>query len=490
MDRRNFIFSGITSLTTAEALGGFSGAQATGNRGVDADRPRNAAVGVSQFGATADGLQKAIDSGAYEVVIDVDTVVSTDVTLRSGQTLRCAGGKIIVPRGASFRNAVLYSNGGAEITIVGLKLDATAHAKGVPGVKLVNVNDTGILGGILRRANILIESFDPQAFRSIALADLKIDMGGYASTALYLSGVRGVTARRLECLGGREGVGVYNGARGISLSEITSHDHIQDGFLINSGQEISHDRCTSYDNGQSGFATQRQVSGDDSRIAVWLNCIARSNKFDGFDIRGANKAPWGTDTVFMLIGCFAQDNVRCGFYVVNAEGTTLDSCIGMLNRQNNFFIDHSDRVTASSLRSISGASEVDFGPNKAGILVYNSNSVHLSLPVSGNQQEINQDFGISFTGSSEGGRVFGGDLRNNRSGAFVLGRNAIIGCIINDNKEVSFREVSEFGIYQEEGIRPPRHDRRAGSRFLHLDEIKPQLYISKGQGKWQNIEQI
>lgn len=372
------------------------------------------AVTLSSFGKFATDLQRAIDTAAPCVIIDIDISISTDVILRSNQTLRFDGGKLVVAANAHIQNAVLYNNGGQSITLIDPVIDARLLTSGTSGIRLVDVVGARIAGGHFTHANLKLESYSNAVSCTTNVVGLTIDMNGYASTALYLSGIRGVEVQGVKCFGGLEGVGVYNHARAIQLSGVLSYNHRQDGFVVIAGQEISFADCRAFANGQSGFATHRATAATDTRAVSWSKCHASANSYDGFDLRGANEKPWNVDTGFELSECKARGNAACGFYVVNAEGTTLDACSGHTNRKQNLFVDNSDGIVVARFRSVSGACDLGTGPNKAGMLIYNSNRVHMTAPVSGNYDGVTQDFGIAFTGTSKDWRIVGGDLSNNK----------------------------------------------------------------------------
>ncbi|TXC72010.1 right-handed parallel beta-helix repeat-containing protein [Sphingomonas ginsenosidivorax] len=385
---------------------------------------RAASKKVSEFGIDGAAMQRAIDSDAREIVIDVLVTILSDVRLRANQTLRFAGGRLRVPANARIKRAVLYGEGITGVAIIDAAIERNG-SQGVTGIRLLNVGDTRIKGGRLTRANLALESYDGAVARAITVSGLTVDLSGWRDTAIWISGINGVALRDVECLGGIEGVGIYNGAHAIQLTSVSSHDHVRDGFVIIAGYDVSHNDCRAYDNGQSGFTTQRQTSARDSRDSRWTGCKASSNGFDGFDIRGATSKSWGVDTGFTLADCQAQDNRRCGFYIVMAEGTVLTDCSATGNDAQNLFIDDSDGVVARRFRSVSGAKTVEPGPNKAGILVYNSQSVQLEQPVSRNDQAATQDFGVSLTGRSARGRLTGGSLMGNTVGTVHAAVNTL-----------------------------------------------------------------
>lgn len=432
MQRRNFLKSSfaVGALSTRVGIAAVAAHSHVGlaaivnaSNGVTRSRRR---VAVSMFGSDDRALQRAIDTSAAEVLVDIDVTVAADVRLRANQTLRFRGGKLIVAARASIKEAVLVANRSDKVVLVNPLIDAGARNDGVAAIRLVDCTGARISGGRLIRANLRIESYDNTIDRSTDVTGLTIDMRGFSSTAVYLNGVRGVTVRNVECFGGHEGIGIYNNARAILHSGVASHHHRQDGFLVNAGQDIRYENCRAHDNGQSGFTTQRQTGGEDSRNAVWDSCQAWGNAYDGFDIRGANNVPWGIDTGFVLRGCTARSNRESGFYIVFAEGTTLISCVAALNRKQNLFVDGSDRVVVDRFRSSSGAGDVPVGPNKAGILIYNSNFVQVLSATSENSLGSTQYFGLSFTGASRGARVVGGNLSGNRESFFAGGNNVSV----------------------------------------------------------------
>ena len=362
-------------------------------------------VRVSAFGTDGLALQRAIDSGAGEVIVDVVVTVAADITLRSGQLLRFAGGAIRVPPTARITRAVLVGTGATGTTVIEPAIDGVAL---VAALRFVDSTDITIKGGKLTGGGLMVESHDNSVDRRTRIAGTHIDLRGHRATALYLSCVRGVVATDVTCRGGLEGVGIYNGARQITVADTVSDHHVQDGFLAYAGQEIVFDRCRAHGNGQSGFATQREHAGAEVSAVRWIDCEAQGNVADGFDMRGASKRPWGVPTEFRLLRCSATANTRCGFYLVMAEGTRLDRCTGTRNRAQNLFVDQSDEVIVSGFRSRAGASSVSQGPNRTGILVYNSRAVTIDDAESTGQTPASQDFAIAFTGATPGGQIRGG----------------------------------------------------------------------------------
>lgn len=417
--RRIFLSDGLLAL----------GAGIAGSRAKSAVASASAVkrrVLLSAFGSDGVALQRAIDTEADEVVVDRVAIVAKDVRLRSGRTLKFDGGRILVAPDAQIDQAVLDGRGTSQVRLVNPLIDATSLPNGVTAIKFFDSQSIRVFGGKLIRSNLVIDGYDSSVAREIEVTGLTLEMQGYHSTAIYISGVRGVTLRDIYCAGGNEGVGIYNNARSIQLANVTSCSHRRDGFVVIAGQVIGHQGCKAYGNGQSGFTTQRIKSGEDTRFVTWTDCLAWDNGFDGFDIRGGTERSWGIDTGFVLRGCWARANKATGFYIVRSEGTVLQSCVALRNRQQNLFINRSDSVTVDGFYAASGAADVSSGPNKAGILIYDSANVWVRGATSSNAEGRTQDFGLSFTGSSQGGRVVGGDFSDNAKPPFLVGDNALV----------------------------------------------------------------
>jgi hypothetical protein len=443
---------------------------------------------VSKFGNDEAALQAAINTGAREVIINIDVTVRNTVTLRTAQKLRGEGGKIIVPADHSIGigSSVLYKLNGANIDLVNIEIDASATS-GVRGIQCPNATGLHIWKPKLKKCNILLESSDNTVPRTISVVDHDIDMAGYLATAVYVSGVLGWVVTGGGNRNGLEGVATYNATRSGVVEAVKSQDHTQDGFLLNSGQDISFVSCTAVRCGQSGFTTQRQVAGTDTRSGSWTACVAIDCEFDAFDIRGRNSgSPYGIDTMFTLTGCIAKTARFCGFYIVLAEGTTVTGCIAYQCKVQGLLVDNSDRVIVDGFRAISCANDVGSGANKAGMLVFNSNGVQINGAVSGNWEGTTQQYGVSFTGTSARCRVNGGDFSNNSTGPFFQGTAAIQGAFADTLAGVGvfFLAVTERGRYLEEGYGPPTHTRPLGSTYHRLDG-GGEVYQSNGGGVWR-----
>jgi hypothetical protein len=431
-------------------------------------------------------MTKAINYGSKRLTIGVKLYASAAMTLRDNQVIDFAGGEIIVPLGASISGAVLKSNGGAGIGLIDPRIDASAlpinaidtGLTGCRGIDLTNVNDGWVRGGKLKRADMVLNSSDNTVDRELKVSDTVIDLDGRNVSAVYVSGVRNVVMRAIDSRGGKEGIGIYNAARAIQVSHGTHRNHTGDGILLFSGQNVLIDSVIGKSNGQSGFCTQRATSGDDTRFFTIKGCLAEYNTYDGYDIRGANPEKvgvWGVPMVGVLSGNIARSNALAGIYVVKAEGVTVGDCTCAYNGLQNFQVDESSGTILNAPKSISGAAAVSRvspgtpNPNKSGILIFQSNGVQVNGPISGNSDGSTQDYGIAFTGGSDNGRVIGGDLSNNIAGPFVAAGNAIVSTQANETAGVFLLELSENGIYREQGFGPPTHLRPFGSTYQRLD---------------------
>lgn len=435
-------------------------------------------------------LQQAIDTGAREVVVNTQVSVSAPVVLRATlKSLRFDGGRIAVPSGAqanfNFPNAVLSNASGAsDLKIINPVIDCSALADGAPGIFLTDVTGVTITNPALTKCNLLLQSSSNVTPRRTYVSGINADLQGYAGTAIYLSGIRDVTIEGGDIANGGEGVGVYNDARAIRLKSITSHDHVRDGFVVIAGQQVEHTDCQGHNNGQSGFTTQRQTSAENTRFISYKGCRADGNDYDGFDLRGANDGNlWDRDAVISASDCSASNNVGCGFYVVRAQGTKLTNCTGRLNGQQNLLVDTADRVNFANFQSLSGATAVASGTNKAGVVIFNSNMVRGDL-VSGNWETVQQDYGVSITGTSVGCRITGGDLSNNSTGPFVLpSGNSISGVSGADTAAgvgYFLEGVTSRGTFRENGDGLPTHFRPKGSLAVRNDGGNGEVYVSNG----------
>lgn len=405
MNRRVFLADGALAVALGAAAGGRARCAAA-----TAD-----VVAVSHFGADAAALVRAIASGAREVVIDREVMIAAPVELRSNQTLRFAGGRLILAGDAESTQAMLFSNGGSDIAIVAPVIDGRRRGTGLAGIKLVDVTDARIAGGKLIGANLWLESKDNAIPRGISVDHLTIDMAGARQPAVYLSGVNGVTIRDSSCRGGLEGIGIYNGACDIVLDTVNAFEHAQDGFVIIDGRRISFRDCVGKANGQSGFCTQDLRPCTGARDVTWSRCVATGNAADGFDLHGFKGVERSN---FRLESCEARangpTNGGCGYYIVTAPGTVMIECAAIDNCFQGLLANGSDGLTTTGFRSISNAGKIASGPNKAGILIYDSDNVSLGVAVSRNAQGAAQDYGVSFTGHSKRAIMMRGDLGGNR----------------------------------------------------------------------------
>lgn len=448
-------------------------------------------VYVSDYGTIA----QAIATGAGEVIVDVDVTVTSDITLASNQILRFTKGSLIVSASATITDAVLKNTGGSKIALINPKIDASATASGVPGIKLFNVVGASIWNGKLTKTNLLLESSDNTVVSGTVVSGLEIDMASYNSTAVYCSGISTVFLAYMKMYNGREGVGLYNAARNITHSKIASYGFTGDAFVIINAQQVSYDTCFGFNTGQSGFTTQRQTSGANARIVSYVNCYSWGHAFDGFDIRGATTTPWGVDTAFLLSNCHSWDNTFVGFYIVNAEGTSLSNCEARQNGLQGFNIDHSDFTILTNCRSISNAADAPSGVGKAGIYVANSLGVEVNGCKSSNTEGATQQYGVTFAGVCTNGRVVGGEFLNNTtsSHSFVAGVS-MVGAIFNKEaaSAVTLLEITPNGAKRGECFGIPETSFSLtwpiGSYLARVDGGGAESFLTDGAGGWYKLD--
>jgi hypothetical protein len=333
--------------------------------------------------------------------------IDASIVLAADQILDFDGGCLKLVRDPVAPAGILCAESKAGIKIIGAKIDASATSGG-RGISLIDCAGARILDFELVKYSLALEASGKSNQIEYHVRNGVINMRGWLATACYVSGVDGTAITDVDTHGGRGGIGIYNNARNVRHANCRSYDHEQDGFVIVSGQHVNYTGCIAHNCGQSGFTTHRKTSGANTRKISYSNCQAYENSYDGFDLRGADSAPWNVDMMLSITGCISCNNKGTGFYVVNAEGSVLSSCISARNNKQNIFIHQSHRVVISGCESISGASVVVNGNNNAGILIYDSNAVIVSGCISANSDGNTQCFGISFTGTSTGCQVIGG----------------------------------------------------------------------------------
>ena len=450
-------------------------------------------VTLRQFGAR--GLSASVDTAAFQtavnslrknIVFDTDLLINTDISLVANQTINFAGYKITVPSGSTITNAVLYANTKSKVKIISPEIDGAAITNGVVGIYFNTSPDCSIAGDInFNGAFINLTSSNSNRM------NYKID-GGYINgngsangVGVYVSGCRRAKIKGLEITNTKEGFGVYNGAKQIKYTDCEAYSNTMDGFVIISGTNIEYKGCESYSNGQSGFTTQRQTAGTNTLRVQYIDCVAHSNTYDGFDLRGANSTPWGVPINISATGCISYSNSGTGFYVVNAEDTTLTGCVAYGNTYQNYAIQSSNRTILEGCRSQYGASGVSSGTSKAGILFQDSSYCQANACVSTNDGGgANQQYGISFIGTSQKGHVNGGWFVGTVAG-WNMGDNGLHGAGPGDLEGVGvFLDYRTWtNTFLENGFNPPTHTRPSGSMYRRMSGTG-ELYISQGGGTW------
>lgn len=444
----------------------------------------------AQAGADATAILKALAAaGVAEIVIDANHLVADTVTLSGGQRVTFKGGSITAT--AAPANGILYA-GAASPNVVITRPQITTSAGVLPiGINLTDSTGSEVDGGALLGCTMALEATTTN-YIGYKVARTFINPGNPAASCLYVSGVNGADLSGVRMTGGKEGIGIYNGAQAIGQSLCDSYDQAQDGFVVIKGAQISYGECFAWGNGQSGFTTHRQGSGGDTQGVSWTACHAENNAADGFDIRGSDGAPYNVNTFFNAVGCTSRNNGRTGVYVVNAEGTTLTGFVTSGNALQGIFVDTSARTKLNGCRSESNATGVASGANCAGILIYNSNEVTLTGCDSTNSAGATQDFGVSFTGTSSNCSIVGGDYQNNRTAwaNLINGNGATAAWVAAAAFQTSASVwtcsiAAQTGVYVESGFGVPTHVRPAGSLYLRTDGGSGgEMYVSNGAGNW------
>jgi hypothetical protein len=437
-------------------------------------------VSSADFGT----LQQAINSGAARVVLAADVTITADITLASNQILDFAGRKITVTSGATITNGVLYSSGGTNIALINPVIDASAKTGGCTGIKLFNVTGAQIDNARMTRCEINLDSTDNTIERNCFVRNAVVNMDGRLSTAIYVSGMRGVKIIGGTLYGGLEGVGLYNSCRYIDHIDITSYSHTQDGFVILAADYVKYVSCVGRNNGQSGFTSQSL--GAAGQYVDWIGCVAQNNTADGFDIHGRAAA---ITTGFNLVSCTAINNGPtgggCGFYILNAPGTSIDSCVAITNQFQGIFLNTSNNVIINGFCSISNANAIASGAAKTGIWIADSSNAQVIGCISKNDSGATQEYGVSFGGTSLYGRVIGGDYLNNSVAGFNwIAGNSIIGATVAAPANVLFKAISNNGLYDEESTVAPTHTRARGSVCRLAGGGTASNYYSQGGGSW------
>jgi hypothetical protein len=438
-------------------------------------------------------LQAAIDTGARKIYITQDYTINGSVNLAANQTIDFDGGSLTVDAGTVAANGIMYGNAKANIKIIDPVIDASATA-GIGGINLVDCPSARVNDGYLTKCNLNLQSSSTSTRMGYKVRGTVVDMDGWVTaSSVYLSAVKGANLTDIEVFGGKEGFGVYNGCTNIKHSDCESYGHTQDGFVIIAGTHIQYSGCMAYSNGQSGFTTQRQTASTDTLKVSYSGCHAYSNTYDGFDLRGANSTPFNVDILITAVACHSYLNSSSGFYVVNAEGTSIVGCVAGNNGFAGFFINGSAGSQVVGCRSASNGSVEPVAERKAGILVADCANVSVSGCISSNSNGATQDYGVSFIGASTVDcSVAGGYYQNNTVAPMLLGPSGAAAYVSASAMQTTGSVwvntiTANTGAYDETGFGAPAHTRPKGSLFRRTDGGSGEVYVSNGAGSWTGI---
>lgn len=383
-------------------------------------RPSHALASSSEGGAqSAPGaeLQRAINSGVAVVEVSAPVSIASTVYLAANQTLKFAGnGSLVLTRGFKSDEGAIHGKGLAATHLVRPVIDASATA-GAAGIVLVDCSDPWVEAANLTKCSIVLHGNCNTTIRNYRIDAPKVNLAGFMTTALYISGIKGCRVLTPTLFGGKEGVGIYNGARDVGVNGGHSYGHSGDGFIIFNGQDISLSGMEAYQNGQSGFATQRFTSAENCRRVTVKDCSSHHNKYDGFDLRGGIEKPFAEPYDVTVDSCKAWKNEGTGFYVVNAGGAYLKKCNAANNALQGFAINTSDGVELLACEASGNAGAAkSSGGNKSGIWIYNSRKFIAKDCVSDNALGLVQDYALGFSGDCPNYFIDGGRYVNGMQG--------------------------------------------------------------------------
>lgn len=453
-------------------------------------------VSISDFKLPEDtddtaSVVRAIASGARKIAISIAAVMSSGVALAANQAVDWDGGMITMAAGSSAPNGVFYASNKAGIKLIDPLIDCLS-TPGLGGISLTDCPGATIVDGLLIKSNLALISTNNTIRSAYKVRGLVINMSGLLVTSAYISGVKVAKFSDVECFGGKEGFGLYNGCVDVSFSNCYSNNHTQDGFVIIKAKGTTHTGCHSYSNGQSGFTTQRITAGTDCLETKYTACDAYLNAYDGFDMRGANSSSWSVPMRTTLTGCHAYQNSGTGFYIVYAEGVTLSGCQATLNLGQGLFIQNSPGVTVSGFQSGSNCASLAADTFNAGVLVANSPNCVIGEVISGNTLGASQRYGISFVGASTGCSLSGAALGNNITAPYNIDSTCEVSIasssiqvatnkwLISRNGKTNVDQLAGFGI--------PSFPSQKGSTFQRSDGGGGgELYICDGGTTWHQL---
>lgn len=451
-------------------------------------------VNLKDFGGDITGatdcsaaLQSAINSGAKKIKLTYNFLISAGVNLAANQVIDFDGGSLTTSASVAAPNGILYGNAKAGVRIIDPYIDASATT-GAGGINLVDCPNGRIDMGLLVKCSLSLQSSNNAIRMGYKVRGTVVNLASYATTAVYVSAVKGASLIDLETFGGKEGVGIYNNSTNIKHVACESYSHTQDGFVIISGQHISYSSCIAYSNGQSGFTTQRQTAASNCLDVSYASCQAYSNAFDGFDFRGATSVTWSTPIRITCVGCTSSGNSGTGFYVVYAEGTVLSGCIATANLLQGFLVNGSASTTLQACQSHSNASTLSAGTSKAGIQIQDSAQCSVIGCFSENTQGATQQYGVSFTGASTDCSLIGGNFQNNTTSYWNIdatAKVAVSGAAANTSSGVWINYLnSQNGMGDYSGVGLPTFTAIKGSVFHRVDGGSGEIYICNGGTSW------
>lgn len=448
-------------------------------------------LGAVEGGDLAPAFLRAAAEGVRSLRANVSGTLAQSIALWPNLLIQADPGVVVtVPAGTAIPNGlgVFDGNGKANITLVRLAVDASASA-GLPGLRLVGC--PGVRVTDLSLLKCAVQVHGGVAKNKTLFERPNIDMQGYATTAMYLSGADGVTITDPDCCNGLEGIVTYNACRRIKVKGGELHHFTGDGFMNVSGQVVDVEGTESHHNGQSGFTTHRMTSATDTRFVTFRGTKAYANGYDGFDIRGGNSEEnWGQPLIVTLTACHSWQNEKTGFFVVNAPGVQMVGCHATQNKLPGIVVSNSPGTQLIGCDAITNAIASPADVTAAGIWILGSASVTILGCNSRNDLGASQRFGITFNGDCSGSQVIGGDYQNNTVGPMSIGSPRVIvsGAAAQDVGNAFPLGASALGAGLEFGFGAPVHARPVGMLFMRTDGGSgAELYQCNGGTNWTRV---